>query len=56
LAHYVRGSGPGYEPEGGIDAEPDDGPVPEPADGVPVWLPEPLPMLGQFCLELEPEP
>ena len=36
--------------------EPDDGPVPEPAGGVPVWLPEPLPMLGQFCLELEPEP
>ncbi len=36
--------------------EPDDGPVPEPAGGVPLWLPEPLPMLGQFCLELEPEP
>jgi hypothetical protein len=30
--------------------------VPEPAGGVPVWLPEPLPMLGQFWMELELEP
>jgi hypothetical protein len=30
--------------------------VPEPAGGVPVWLPVLLPMLGQFCLEAEPEP
>lgn len=46
----------GYEPEGGLEVEPDDGAVPEPAGGVPGWLPEPLPMLGQFWVELEPEP
>jgi hypothetical protein len=52
----VCGSGVGYEPEGGLEVEPDDGAVPEPAGGVPMWLPEPLPMLGQFWVELEPEP
>jgi hypothetical protein len=52
----VRGGGIGYEPEGGLEVEPDDGAVPEPAGGVPVWLPEPLPMLGQFWVELELEP
>ena len=30
--------------------------VPDPAGGVPVWDPEPLPMLGQLWVELEPEP
>jgi hypothetical protein len=40
---------------GGLEVEPDDGAVPEPAGGVPVWLPEPLPMLGQFRVEPEPE-
>jgi hypothetical protein len=29
--------------------------VPVPAGGVPVWEPEPLPMLGQLCVEPEPE-
>ena len=33
--------------------------MPSPAGGVPVWVPEPLPMFGQLCvvpaLELEPE-
>jgi hypothetical protein len=46
----------GYEPEGGLEVEPDDGAVPEPAGGVPLWLCEPLPMLGQSWVELEPEP
>jgi hypothetical protein len=54
LARCVGGSGVGYEPEGGLDVEPDDGAVPEPAGGVPVWVPEPLPMLGQFWVEPEP--
>ena len=38
------------------EVEPEDGGVPVPAGGVPVWEPEPLPMLGQLCVELEPEP
>jgi hypothetical protein len=45
-----------YEPEVDPELEPDDGGVPEPAGGVPVWVPEPLPMLGQLCVEPEPDP
>jgi hypothetical protein len=55
----IRGfrDGGGYEPEGAAEpgVEPGDG-VPVPAGGVPVWLPEPLPMLGQLWVEVEPEP
>ena len=40
-----------YDPE----PEPDAGGVPVPAGGVPVWEPEPLPMLGQLRVVLEPE-
>jgi hypothetical protein len=45
-----------YEPEVDPELEPDDGGVPEPAGGVPVWVPEPLPILGQLCVEPEPDP
>ncbi len=38
-----------------LELEPDGGAVPLPAGGVPVWVPEPLPMLGQFLVEPEPE-
>ena len=46
----------GYEPEGAsaLELEPDGG-VPVPAGGVPVWVPEPPPMLGQLWVEPEPE-
>ena len=44
----------GYEPAGAPELEPDGG-VPEPAGGVPVWVPEPLPMFGQFWVEPELE-
>ena len=46
----------GYEPEGApaLELEPDGG-VPVPAGGVPVWVPEPLPMLGQLWVEPELE-
>jgi len=45
-----------YEPEVDPELEPDDGGVPEPVGGVPVWVPEPLPMSGQLCVEPEPDP
>ena len=48
--------GGGYEPEGvpALELDPDGG-VPVPAGGAPVWLPEPLPMLGQLWVEPELE-
>lgn len=42
-----------YDPE--AELEPDDGGVPYPAGGVPVWEPDPLPMSGQLWVEPEPE-
>jgi hypothetical protein len=48
----LGGYAPEVDPEFGV--EPDDGAVPGPVGGAPVWVPEPLPMLGQFFEELEP--
>jgi len=46
----------GYEPEGALELGAEDGGVPEPAGGVPVWLPEAPPMLGQLRVEPDPDP
>jgi len=46
----------GYEPEGALELGAEDGGVPEPAGGEPVWLPEAPPMLGQLRVEPDPDP
>ena len=46
----------GYEPEGALEPGGEDGCVPEPAGGVPVWLPEAPPMSGQLWAEPDPDP
>ncbi len=46
----------GYDPDvDPLELEPEEGPVPYPAGGVPVCAPEPLPMFGQFWDELDPD-
>ena len=49
----------GYVYDPAAELVPDDGGLPYPAGGVPVWVPDPLSMLGQLWvepeLELDPE-